>query len=120
MLLLTLSCRAFNEEADVDYINKRNAHFNKKVPNHAKRCSILRSCVCRLIATLVSTPKRSKLILREGPHFKDFARAFELLLCVVLTTLHVYTPAVDMTVPTKMSQKVVDMMLSALPFFTCL
>jgi len=23
--------RAFNEEADVDYINKRNAHFNKKV-----------------------------------------------------------------------------------------
>ena len=24
--------RAFNEDADVDYINKRNAHFNKKVP----------------------------------------------------------------------------------------
>jgi pre-mRNA-splicing factor SYF2 len=26
--------RAFNEEADVDYINKRNAHFNKKVDRY--------------------------------------------------------------------------------------
>lgn len=26
--------RAFNEEADVDYINKRNAHFNKKVERY--------------------------------------------------------------------------------------
>jgi len=26
--------RAFNEEADVDYINKRNAHFNKKIDRY--------------------------------------------------------------------------------------
>lgn len=55
--------RAFHADADVDYINKRNMLFNKKVCEHTRLAVFLH--LRRPSAFMASTRKKSRIVWSE-------------------------------------------------------